>query len=148
MREGPAPWRAPLGAGEETITKKATCDRSTRRAGLEGVGAKHGSLFAHVCTMLQEYLAHKKHPPPKDHHRSLGIGLLYGPTGGGGSYERCTPVVSATGCVGPEHGALRLVQNPFTPSVNAAAFDTAPQKPQTPDPGARRIARATTHNCV
>ena len=22
-------------------------------------------------------------PPPQDHHRSLGIGLLYGPTGGG-----------------------------------------------------------------
>ena len=25
---------------------------------------------------LQGYLAHKKHPPPQDHHRSLGIGLL------------------------------------------------------------------------
>ena len=25
---------------------------------------------------LQGYLAHKKHPPPKDHHRSLDIVLL------------------------------------------------------------------------
>ena len=23
-----------------------------------------------------DHLAHKKHPPPEDHHRSLGIGLL------------------------------------------------------------------------
>jgi len=27
------------------------------------------------CT-LQGYLAHEKHPPQQDHHRSLGIGLL------------------------------------------------------------------------
>ena len=26
--------------------------------------------------VLQGYLAHRKHPPPSDHHRSLGIGLL------------------------------------------------------------------------
>ena len=32
---------------------------------------------------LQGYLAHKKHPPPQDHHRFLGIGLLQGSTGGG-----------------------------------------------------------------
>ena len=25
---------------------------------------------------LQGYLAHEKHPPPQDHHTSLGIGLL------------------------------------------------------------------------
>jgi len=31
---------------------------------------------------LHGYLAHKKHPPPQDHHRSLGIGLLEGPTAG------------------------------------------------------------------
>ena len=30
---------------------------------------------------LQGYLAHKKHPPAWDHHRSLGIGLLSGPHG-------------------------------------------------------------------
>ena len=29
----------------------------------------------------QEYLVQKKHPSPWDHHRSLGIGLLQGPTG-------------------------------------------------------------------
>ena len=28
--------------------------------------------------------AHKKHPPPQGHHRSLGISLREGPTGGGG----------------------------------------------------------------
>jgi len=27
---------------------------------------------------LQGYLAHKKPPPPKDHHRTLGMVLLYG----------------------------------------------------------------------
>ena len=26
--------------------------------------------------VLQEYLAHKKRPPPQDYHRALGIGLL------------------------------------------------------------------------
>jgi len=29
-----------------------------------------------VALALQGYLAHKKPPPPKDHHRALGIGLL------------------------------------------------------------------------
>jgi hypothetical protein len=29
-----------------------------------------------LTVVLQGYLAHKKHPPPQDHHRSLGIGLL------------------------------------------------------------------------
>ena len=33
---------------------------------------------------IHGYLAHKKQPPPLDHHRSLGIGLPLGPTGGGG----------------------------------------------------------------
>ena len=28
---------------------------------------------------LQGYLAHKKLPPPQDHRRALGIGLLQGP---------------------------------------------------------------------
>ena len=31
---------------------------------------------------VQGYLAHKKHPPPQDHHRSLDRGRLYGPIGG------------------------------------------------------------------
>ena len=33
---------------------------------------------------LQGYLAHRRQPSPLDHHRSLGKGLLEGPTGGGG----------------------------------------------------------------
>ena len=33
-----------------------------------------GELSEH--SNVQGYLAHKKHPPPKTHHRSLGIGLL------------------------------------------------------------------------
>ena len=31
---------------------------------------------------LQGLLTHKKDPPPYDHHRSLGIGLLWGPRDG------------------------------------------------------------------
>jgi hypothetical protein len=31
---------------------------------------------AEMGTALHGYLADKKHPPPWDHHRSLGIGLL------------------------------------------------------------------------
>jgi len=31
---------------------------------------------------LQGYLAHKKQPPPKDHHMTLGLVLLHGPTEG------------------------------------------------------------------
>ena len=33
------------------------------------------------CTYVQRYLAHKKQPPPQDHHRVLGIVLLKGPRG-------------------------------------------------------------------
>ena len=40
------------------------------------------SASAHRRVPVQGYLAHKKQPPPEDHHRSLGIGLLQGPTGG------------------------------------------------------------------
>ena len=55
---------------------------TVRRA--EGVMAKDkggtSDPFAQVLPRaLQGYLAHKKHPPPQDHPRSLGIGLLYGP---------------------------------------------------------------------
>ena len=47
---------------------------------------------------LQGYLAHKKHQLPQYHHRSLGIGLLSGPTGGEGSCERGTPVLACRAC--------------------------------------------------
>jgi len=40
----------------------------------------------------QGYIVYKKHPPPWDHHRSAGIGLLQGPAGGVGSNERGTSV--------------------------------------------------------
>ena len=35
-----------------------------------------GLAARQMVYILQGYLAHKKHPPPKDHHRFLGIGLL------------------------------------------------------------------------
>ena len=46
---------------------------------------------------LQRYFAHEKHPPPKDHHRSLCIGLLWGPGGGDVSFERDYPVSALKG---------------------------------------------------
>jgi len=33
-------------------------------------------FFKVRCVVVQGYLAHKKHPPPSDQRRSLGIGLL------------------------------------------------------------------------
>ena len=51
--------------------------------GEEGCQAR---ILKHVH--VQGYLAHKKHPPPWDHHRSRGIGLLQGPTGGGFLWAR------------------------------------------------------------
>jgi len=40
------------------------------------------SNCSHLSREIQGYLAHKKTPPPpKDHHRALGIGLLSGPRG-------------------------------------------------------------------
>ena len=35
-----------------------------------------------ASTSAQGYLAHKKLQTPQDHHRTLGVGLLQGPTGG------------------------------------------------------------------
>ena len=35
------------------------------------------SVFATRAVCLQGYLAHKKAPPPQDHHRALEIKLLY-----------------------------------------------------------------------
>ena len=40
--------------------------------------------WAKSVPRVQGNLAHKKHPPPLDHHESLGIGLLLGSRGGGG----------------------------------------------------------------
>ena len=45
-------------------------------------GPEGGGLF--LVSHVPLYLAHKKHLPPQDHHRSCDIGLLQGPTGGGG----------------------------------------------------------------
>ena len=39
------------------------------------------SEVLNVLSCLQGYLAHKKQPPPHDHHRALGIVLLQGPRG-------------------------------------------------------------------
>ena len=47
---------------------------------------------------LQGYVAHDKHPTPEHHHRTLGIGLQWGPRGLGVSYERGTPVRSSVSC--------------------------------------------------
>ena len=44
-----------------------------------GVIERH---FRQVLVSLQGRLTHKKPPPPLDHHRALGVGLLWGPTGG------------------------------------------------------------------
>ena len=41
------------------------------------------SVAANEGLSVQGYLAHKKTPPPLDHHRALGIGLHLGPGGGG-----------------------------------------------------------------
>jgi len=41
---------------------------------------------------LQGYLAHKRHTPPQDHHRTLGKVSTVGSLEGGVSYERGTPV--------------------------------------------------------
>jgi len=35
-----------------------------------------GENLATAMPPVHGYLAHKKHPPPKDHHRSIGIWLL------------------------------------------------------------------------
>ena len=43
-----------------------------------GVRQMRGGLTA-GNVRLQGYLAHKKSPPPRDHHRAPGIGILLGP---------------------------------------------------------------------
>jgi hypothetical protein len=44
----------------------------------QGLNQEHKTI--HVPT-LQGYLTHEKPPPPQEHHRSLGIVQLFGPTG-------------------------------------------------------------------
>ena len=44
-------------------------------------GAFTLSEFRRSVRPLQGYLAHKKSPPPQDHHRALDILLLQGPRG-------------------------------------------------------------------
>jgi hypothetical protein len=39
-------------------------------------------LKVYLVLCLQGYLAYKKPPHPWDHHRALGMRLLYGPRGG------------------------------------------------------------------
>jgi len=43
------------------------------------LGPSYGPRYRRT---IQGYLAHTKHPPPWDHHRSLGMGLLSGLTWG------------------------------------------------------------------
>ena len=50
------------------------------------------SLHRGKTRLLQGYLAHTKHAPPLDHHRSPGIGLV-GSYEEAFSYERDTPVL-------------------------------------------------------
>ena len=44
-----------------------------------------------MTMLIQGYLSHEKHPPPKEHYRSLGIGLLHGATGEGGVMNEVPP---------------------------------------------------------
>ena len=52
------------------------------------VGAKRARRGA----AFQGYLAHKKHPTPKDPTAGLCLGTYHDLRGGGGSYEQGTPV--------------------------------------------------------
>ena len=45
-----------------------------------------------LAVKLQGHLAHKKTPPPQDPTAALGLGPSGGPSGGGFSCERGTPV--------------------------------------------------------
>jgi hypothetical protein len=63
-------------------------------------GGSYSARTSRGCIRLSERsvcdrgasLIRNRHPPG-DHCRSLGIGLLQGPRGGGGSYVRGTPVL-------------------------------------------------------
>ena len=53
-------------------------ERCSQSGGIRGgvvESGRTGWLLSHGphCVPVQGYLAHKKHPPPYDHHRSLGL---------------------------------------------------------------------------
>ena len=57
---------------------KFTMLQQTANAGRRGVRGTTGITTGQDALRslkVQGYLAHKKHPRPKDHYRSLGIGL-------------------------------------------------------------------------
>ena len=47
-----------------------------RESESESKSERHSRICAQEGAPLQGYLARKKQPPPKDHHRDLGIVLL------------------------------------------------------------------------
>jgi hypothetical protein len=70
----------------ERHTEKVAAKTLVGGCGTSMVNFPHYCIFFGdhlVCTPLsQGNLAHKKHPPPWDHQKSPGMGLLYDPTGG------------------------------------------------------------------
>ena len=54
-------------------------ETEARETEMGGGAVRVGTITSTMYALLQEYLAHKKRPPPWDYHRALGIGLLYGP---------------------------------------------------------------------
>ena len=71
------------------MTSRLTSSRVPREGGVRGKGFLKEERGVGGCVepdgnreRLQGYIAHKKHPPHWDHQRSLGIGLLWDPTGG------------------------------------------------------------------
>ena len=64
-------------------TSKYICTKRGRAR--EDAGMSWTTGVPRVPSDIQEYLAHKKLRPPFDRHRALGMVLLYGLKGGGGS---------------------------------------------------------------
>ena len=74
------------------------------------IEGEDGSLLGMQGRAIQGDLAHKNSSlSPQDHNRFLGIGLLKGPRGGGGAYERGTPVLH---CVIAGVRAARVASDP------------------------------------
>ena len=81
---------------------------------------------------LQGYLAHKKSPPPWDHHRALSIGLLKGPRGGQFLMGE-VPLYEEVGeCSHPSMTGEPLIQMPPTSPTPSHAH--APPAPSAPPP--------------